>query len=132
MADDSTITTAANPAGRTASREVRLQQLIDATIGVLAAKGYAAVTLRSLAQEYQANWRRALDQAKPEPAARLAALLLADFDPAHSTPQRISAWIAFWGESQGRPLYDAICAEFDRERLAATTRICATLISDGG
>ena len=96
--------------GRTASREVRRQQLIEATIGVLAAKGYAALTLadvaraaglsvgiidfhfegkekllaetlRHLAAEYQRNWSEAMAAAGPSPAARLAAVLRADFDP---------------------------------------------------
>ena len=47
------------------------------------------------------------------------AMMLADFDPAASTPERLAAWIAFWGETQGRPTYDEICAAFDAERLFA-------------
>ena len=154
--------TAATPSygARTASREVRRQQLIDATIAVLASKGYAALTvadvaraaglsvgiidfhfggkqellaetLRFLANEYQSRWQRALAEAGGTAADRLLALLLGDFDPTVFTPERLSAWIAFWGESQGRPLYDAICTSFDQARLAVTTEICGTLIKEG-
>lgn len=159
MASDST--GVLTPSSRTASREVRRQQLIDATIAVLASKGYASLTvadvargaglsvgivdfhfggkqellaetLRFLAQDYQARWQGALAAAGSDPANRLKALLLNDFDPAVYTPQRLAAWIAFWGEAQGRPLYDQICAAFDHTRLAATSEICGTLIKDGG
>lgn len=159
--NDEPTTVPAAPAGRTASREVRRQQLIEATIVVLAAKGYAALTLgdvsrvaglsvgivdfhfggkqellaetlRTLAVEYRGNWQRAMADAGPDTAARLAAMQLSDFDPRNYSVERLAAWIAFWGESQGRPVYDAICAEFDTHRLATTTELCAALISEGG
>ena len=148
--------------GRKASKEVRRQQLIDATIGVLARKGYAALTiaevaraaglstgtvifhfaskdellasvLRCLSEEYFRNWSQALAKAGSAPDARLAALLLADFDADLYTPRKLAAWIAFWGESQGRPIYDQICGPYDERRRAACLGCCMALIdSDGG
>ncbi|MBI3673339.1 MAG: TetR family transcriptional regulator C-terminal domain-containing protein [Rhizobiales bacterium] len=148
-------------ATRTASRDVRRQQLIEATIAILARKGYSALTvadvakaaglsvgiigfhfdskegllaacLHALAEEYRRTWRRAVATAGPAPARQLRAMLLSDFDMNVFTPEKLAAWIAFWGETQGRPTYDAICADFDRERLEATASLCATLIKEEG
>jgi AcrR family transcriptional regulator len=147
--------------GRKASKDVRRQQLIDATITVLGHKGYAALTvadvakqaglstgivifhfnskdelladtMQYLATEYRAHWDAVLKQAGPSPAAQLEALLLADFDPKVFTAEKLAAWIAFWGETQGRPTYDQICSSLDQERQMATQRLCEALISEGG
>jgi TetR/AcrR family transcriptional repressor of bet genes len=147
--------------GRKASKEVRKQQLIEATIRVLALKGYAALTvadvakaaglstgiiifhfvskdellasvLRFLAEEYYNNWKQAVAAADDNPAARLSALVLADFNPDVYTPDKLAAWIAFWGESQGRPIYEELCAGFDAERLVAGQRFCRALVESGG
>ena len=151
----------AAPAGRKASRDVRRHQLIEATVEVLARKGYSALTIADvakaaglsagiinfhfeskdkllaasllfLAEEYRRNWQKALASAPLDPAGKLKALLFADFDDAVYTPSKLAAWIAFWGETQGRPVYDAICGEFDRERLRATREFCGALIREGG
>ncbi|MBM3521016.1 MAG: TetR family transcriptional regulator [Alphaproteobacteria bacterium] len=148
------------PAGRRASRDVRRVQLIEATITVLARRGYSALTiadvarqaglslgivnfhfaskerllaecLRHLAGGYRQTWMAAMEAAGPDPARRLAAMLLADFDPASFTSERLAAWIAFWGETQGRPTYDEICGAFDAERLAANTALCRELAAAG-
>lgn len=147
--------------GRKASKEVRKQQLVESTIRVLAQKGYSTLTvadvareaglstgiiifhftskdellasvLRFLADEYYRNWRTAMDQAGSDPAARLGAMLLSDFDSGVYTPEKLSAWIAFWGENQGRPVYDNICGAYDRERHDAALSTCTELIAMGG
>ncbi len=141
---------------RKAPRDVRRQQLIEATIRVLGQKGYAALTiadvakqaglspgivifhfnskdalladvLRFLALEYRQHWEDRLNAAGPHPRDRLRALLMADFDPAIFTPEKLAAWIAFWGETQGRPTYDEICAALDAERHEATLVLCKAL-----
>ena len=66
-------------------------------------------TLLFLAEEYRANWTAALANAGPTPAERLDAMLRADFTPAICTPAKLSAWCAFWGEAQCRPLYQEQC-----------------------
>lgn len=145
---------------RKASRDVRRQQLIGSTIRVLGQKGYAALTiadvakaaglsvgiiifhfeskdqllaavLRFLAEEYRQHWEAAMDAAGTSPSERLSALLLADFDPAVFTPEKLGAWIAFWGETQGRPTYDQICSGPDAERQQATLKLCEILIAEG-
>lgn len=145
---------------RKASKEVRKQQLIEATIKVLAQKGYAALTvadvaraaglstgiiifhfvskdellasvLRHLAEEYHRNWKRALAEAGTAPEARMAALVLSDFNAEVYTTDKLAAWIAFWGETQGRPTYDQICSGLDAERQAANLSCCEAMIATG-
>ena len=146
---------------RKLDRAERRVQLIEATIEVIARLGFARTTLTEvarqadlshglvnfhfaskegllnetlghLAEEYHANWTRALAEASADPAARLDALLAADFDSAICTPTRLSAWCAFWGEAQSRPLYQARCGANDRAYKAALERVCRDLASAGG
>ena len=146
---------------RTLSREARRAQIIDSTIQTLANRGFArttltevarsaglshglvlfhfdtkegllAETLAHLAEEYRQNWQAALDAAGPAPADQLAALIKADFSPAICTPDRLSAWCAFWGEAQSRPLYQESCGEKDEAYNSAMEGICAALIAEGG
>ena len=147
--------------GRKASKEFRRQQLIDATIKVLAQKGYATLTvadvaraaglstgiiifhfiskdellasvLRFLAEEYYQHWKRVLAAAGEAPEARLCALMQADFNADIYTTDKLSAWIAFWGETQGRPVYEQICGGFDAERRQACFACCQAMISASG
>jgi TetR/AcrR family transcriptional repressor of bet genes len=146
---------------RKAAREVRRAQLINATITALARKGFAALTvadvareaglsagivifhftskdellasvLKSLAAEYHQNWMRRVREAGSSAAERMKALLLADFDAGVFTPEKLAAWIAFWGEAQGRPVYDQIYARLDAQRREASEAICRELVEDGG
>jgi len=146
---------------RKQSRDARRNQLIEATIGVMAQNGYArttltdvaraaglshglvnfhfdskagllAETLSYLAEEYRANWTAALARAGDDPAARLDALIRADFEPAICTQERLSAWCSFWGEAQARPIYQASCGSNDAAYNAGMEQICAALIADGG
>ena len=118
---------------------MRRQQLIESTIAVLARKGYAGLTiadvakeaglsagivifhfnskdellaavLGALAAEYRSHWAERMEAAGPAAADRLKALLLSDFDTEVYTREKLAAWVAFWGEIQGRPFYDQICA----------------------
>jgi TetR/AcrR family transcriptional repressor of bet genes len=146
---------------RKASKDVRRQQLIDATIKVLARKGYAALTvadvakaaglsvgiisfhfeskdgllancLQFLADEYYRNWKSNIAQPGATPAERLRAMLIGDFDDQIFSPEKLRAWIAFWGETQGRPIYEEICSERDLERGREIEKVCGAIIADGG
>ncbi|MFN0192176.1 MAG: TetR family transcriptional regulator C-terminal domain-containing protein [Aestuariivirga sp.] len=156
-----TLETPAPHASRKASKDVRRQQLIDATISVLARKGYAALTvadvakaaglsagiinfhfdskdglladcLQHLTNEFYRNWKANIERPGATTAERLRATLLGDFDDAVFSPDKLRAWIAFWGESQGRPVYEEISAAKDVERSRAVEAACAELIADGG
>jgi TetR/AcrR family transcriptional repressor of bet genes len=146
---------------RKLSRAARRVQLIEATIEVMAERGYArttlsdvanraglshglvnfhfqskdlllAETLSYLADEYRETWVQALARAGSAPAARLDALLRATFAPAIFTPARLAAWVAFWGEAQSRPLYQARCGVNDDDYAGQMTEICAALMAEGG
>ncbi|WP_054005552.1 TetR family transcriptional regulator C-terminal domain-containing protein [Cypionkella psychrotolerans] len=146
---------------RKLSREARREQLIEATIAVLAIKGYARVTMSDvanqaglshglvnfhfqskdlllaetltyLADEYVQNWQTALAAAPHEPAAQLDALIRADFRPELCTPQRLAAWCAFWGEAQSRPLYQEKCGSNNAEYVTKLENLCAALLGPTG
>jgi len=141
---------------RKQSREARRGQLIEATIETLATRGYArttlgevakvaglshglanfhfeskenllAATLDHLAEEYRQNWQAAFFGAPPDAPARIAALLRADFNPAVCTPHRLSAWCAFWGEAQSRPMYQDHCGSNDSAYNSTLEGECARM-----
>jgi AcrR family transcriptional regulator len=147
---------------RKASPAVRREQLIEATIEVVAERGLSRITLSEiaaragvahglvnfhfrtkdtllsetlhyLAEEYRQNWTSALG-ALPhdDPASQLQALIEADFAAPVFTPARLAAWCAFWGEAQSRPMYQAQCGSNDRAYFDMLERICARLIKAGG
>ena len=146
---------------RKMSRETRRQQLIEATIETLALRGYASTTLTEVArtaglshglvnfhfetkekllaetllylsEEYRLNWQTYLQAAGPSAAAHLHALLRADLDPSMCRPSRLSAWLAFWGEAQGRPMYQARAGVNDETYNTQMEGICARLMAEGG
>jgi AcrR family transcriptional regulator len=153
--------TAPPPTSRKASRPVRRQQLIDATIAVLARKGYSALTvadvakaaglsvgiinfhfeskekllaacLTHLAEEYYRNWQAALAVPGASVAETLQLIVLGDFNDKIFTPDKLAAWIAFWGETQGRPTYVEICSGYDEDRARTVGSLCEKIIKDGG
>ncbi len=155
------IQTAQTAPPRKAAREVRRAQLIEGTIAALARKGFAALTvadvakevglspgivifhfttkgellaavLSFLATEYHQHWKSSVQEAGASAAERMKALLLADFDQNVFTPERLAAWIAFWGEAQGRPVYDQLYATLDAERRLASEALCRELVAEGG
>ena len=157
--DPDTLAEAASPKPpRKLSRAARRGQLIEATIEVLALKGYARMTLGDvakaaglshglvnfhfdtkekllsetllfLAEEYRLNWTGALEAAPSDPASQLDALLRADFNPAICTPPRLAAWCSFWGEAQARPFYQEKCGSNDEKYIEVLEGICARLMA---
>lgn len=148
------------PTGRKAPRTVRRQQLVDATISILAAKGFSALTvadvarsaglsvgiinfhfeskdkllsacLAYLADEYHRNWKRAFTTPNTTLAEKLQLVLLSDFEDHIFTREKHAAWIAFWGETQGRPTYEQICARQNAEHATTVENLCFALIKDG-
>ena len=148
------------PTQRTMSRDSRRHQLIESTIETLAQRGYArttlsdvarmaglsqglvnfhfatkenllAETLSYLAEEYRLNWSEALALAGDNPARQLDAMISADFNPAICSPQRLSAWCSFWGETQCRPMYQNLCGSNDEVYTGTMVQICGRLIEQG-
>lgn len=143
---------------RTASREVRRQQLIESTIAEIAENGLAGFklsevakraglatgmvnfhftskaqlldqTLEFLTEEYRQCWRQALSAAGPDPAARLLALIMADLDPVVCTRKRIAVWHAFYGESRAHKAILERCAQREEEHDRELTAACQAVIS---
>jgi TetR/AcrR family transcriptional repressor of bet genes len=127
---------------RTAPRELRRRQLIEATVASIAERGFAetkmadvaagaglsagivnfhfkskeallAATLEYIYDEYRRCWSQALSRAGNGPAARLAALVDANFEPSLCRPERMAVWLAFLGEARSRPAYHALCQRDD-------------------
>ena len=146
---------------RTASREARRRQLIDATMKCIARKGLGNTsigdvaseaglsqgivnlhfeskdnllteTLRTLANEYREQFDRTLEKAGPRPAEALRALLEMDLKPKLIDDQKLAIWFAFWGEVKSRPTYRRICDEYDRYYDSVVEKLCAGIIEEGG
>lgn len=147
--------------GRKASKEVRQQQLIEATIDSLAKRGYAETTMADVADgaglsrgivnfhfeskeklliatlqymydEYSAHWRAALQKAGDDPARQLQVLVCADFDRSICNKRKLAAWLAFWGEAKSRPVYQALSSSRDAYYQQVFIDLCATLKESGG
>jgi TetR/AcrR family transcriptional repressor of bet genes len=146
---------------RTASKEERQQQLIQATIRSVARRGLSDTTmatvsseaglsqgiinlhfqskdrllvetLRYIADEYRRAWKKALAGAGEGPARQLAALVAVDFRLPVCDRNKLAIWFAFWGESKSRPTYRRICAERDRAYRNEMVQVCEALIEEGG
>jgi TetR/AcrR family transcriptional repressor of bet genes len=145
---------------RTASKQERQLQLIRATIRSVAKNGLADTTmatvareaglsqgiinlhfqskerllietLRYIADEYKANWEKALEGAGPSPAERLVALVEVDFKLPVCERNKLAVWFAFWGESKSRPTYRKLCASRDIEFRRKLGELCEALIEEG-
>lgn len=150
----------AKSAKRTATREKRRQQLIDATMICIARKGMGSTTLgdvageaglsqgivnlhfeskenllnetlRYLADEYKTQFDRALESSGPEAADKLRALVDLDLRPSICQGRKVAVWFAFWGEVKSRPAYRKICDESDRYYDDVVEQLCGELIVQG-
>ena len=133
----------ANKSRRAQPREVRREQLIQATIKCIARHGLSGVTmgrvtkeaglsmgianlhfeskekllldtLRLVTEEYAAGQAAILsDEDYPSTAARLEALLEFDFSQTVGDKNKLAVWFAFLGEAKSRPTYQRICSSQD-------------------
>lgn len=146
---------------RTASKQERQLQLIQATIRSVARNGLSDTTmatvsseaglsqgiinlhfqskerllvetLRYIADEYRAAWEKAVEGAGPSPAEQLAALVAVDFKQPVCDRNKLAVWFAFWGESKSRPTYRKICALRDMAYRNEMVQVCEQLIEEGG
>ena len=145
---------------REEAKERRRVQLIEATIESIARRGISdttladvadiaklsrgivnfyfkskdqlfAETLRAVADEYRHVWARALEKAPPQPAERLRAMLMVNFEPRLFSRKKIAVWYAFWGEAKSRPAYLALCEESDRDYWSQLVRLVEAVVEDG-
>lgn len=146
---------------RAAAKEATRLKLIEATIDSIAHSGFADTTLAKvsegaglsrgivnfhftskdallvetlthLADEYTGFWKAAVEKAGSDPAARLSAIIDAEFHPTVCNRKKIAVWYAFWGEARSRPTYLDVCERQDRELLETVQALCAELVAQGG
>jgi TetR/AcrR family transcriptional repressor of bet genes len=149
------------PTGRTASKEVRRRQLIDATINSISRYGIGGTTLSNvtefaglsigivnfhfkskqklleetlvfLAREHHDQWRKAHRDAGLTAPEKLLAIVDAHFHPRICTRKKLAVWYAFFGEVGRRAVYRALVDEIDAERFDISTALCAEIIEEGG
>ena len=89
-------------------------------------------TLRELNDEYNTNWRDAVEPHAGDPMAALRAQVEASFAPQVCNRRKISVWYAFWGESRSRPAYMRVCGESDRAFSAQLRESCAGIAAERG
>jgi TetR/AcrR family transcriptional repressor of bet genes len=146
---------------RTATREKRRQQLIDATMKCIARKGMGNTTLgdvakeaglsqgivnlhfeskenlltetlRFIADEYKTQFNRVLESSGPRPAEKLQALMELDLRPFILDRSKLAVWFAFWGEVKSRPRYREVCEQSDEYYDQVLYALCDEIIADGG
>ncbi len=130
-------------------RDIRHDELIDATITAVAARGYSVVTMSEIAAEagstaasinyyfgskenlMEATMRSLLSQLKAaildrfaqanSPRDRLNAIIAANFDDALFTPERCSVWVQFWAAA---PYSDSLSRlhQINRSRVQSHVR----------
>jgi len=145
---------------RTATREERRQQLIDATMKCIARKGMGKTTLgdvakeaglsqgivnlhfeskenllnetlRYIADDYKSQFNRALEKSGPDAADRLHALMELDLRPSILDRRKLAVWFAFWGEVKSRPRYREVCEQSDEYYDEVLSSLCNEIIADG-
>lgn len=146
---------------RTASKEVRRQQLIDATIDSIAKHGITGTTmttvtrtaglsiglanfhfstkqnlfeetLRFLAEEHHQQWKKSYEKANLAPEDKLLAIVAAHFHPKICNRKKIAVWYGFFGEAGARASYRKLADDIDTERRDITAELCRKIIEDGG
>ena len=146
--------------GRTASKPVRREQLIKATIDSIAKHGISGTTmttitsfaglsvgivnfhfdskenlfsetLRYLATEHREMWLKAVSTAGLSAPEKLLAIVEAEFHPQICNRKKLTVWSAFYGETGYRKSYRNIMTQIDTERWETTTALCQKIIDAG-
>jgi len=151
---------AAVKSGRTASKEARRQQLIEATIKCISKRGIGSTTLgdvakeaglsqgivnlhfkskdnlfnetlRFLAEEYKSLFEKTLVKSGPNATDKLLALMEMDLRPSVCDPKKLAVWFGFWGEVKAMPTYRKMCNEYDKGYDRAIENLCKEIIVEG-
>ena len=145
---------------RTAPADTRRHQLIDATITTLGRHGISgttlakvareaglspglvsfhfagkdallAATLQHLADEHRDLWIGEASRPDTPPAAKLQAIVDAQFHPSVCNRRKLAVWFAFFGEVGQRRTYRRSSQSVDEERQRVTTALCASIAAEG-
>lgn len=146
---------------RTESKEVRRQQLINATIDSIAKNGIGGTTMSTvteiaglslgivnfhfkskqnlleetllfLAHEHHEQWLDAFNQAGLSAPEKLLAIVDAHFHPQICSSKKLAVWFAFFGEAGRREVYRKLIKNIDLERYNIALRLCSEIAADGG
>ncbi len=120
-------------------KHLRREQLIEATIDTIAKRGFRKTTLshvakqaklsqgivnfyfktkdgllfetlKSLTEEYETTWKRAVAAAGPNPVSELNAIIETDLGPHVCNQRKVSVWVAFWSEARSEPRFRKFCS----------------------
>ncbi len=145
--------------GRAVRRAVRATQLVEAALDCISTLGLRETTvqdvaaragmavgsinqyfdskemlftavLRTLAEEFEATWRRNLAAAGDDPALRLRRFVECYFAPTICQRKKVAVWFAFWGEVKARPQYREVCAGHDRTHDRMLESLCEGLSTE--
>lgn len=151
---------AATKSNRTASKEARRQQLIEATIKCISKRGIGSTTLgdvareaglsqgivnlhfeskdnlfnetlRYLAEEYKSLFEKTLEKSGPDAADKLLALMELDLKPSVCDQKKIAVWFGFWGEVKAMPAYRKMCNDYDRDYDRVIECLSKEMIAEG-
>lgn len=145
---------------RTEAKEVRRQQLINATINSIARHGIGGTTMSTitedaglsigivnfyfdskqrlfeetllfLAQEHHDQWLKAYRDAGLSARDKLLAIVDAHFHPNICSKKKLAVWYAFYGEAGRRKIYRQLIEDIDFERLELQVQLCADITAEG-
>lgn len=143
---------------RTAPKEVRRLQLIQATIDCIAEGGISGTTMAAitgraglsmgivslhfdskenllnatlthLSQEVRSTWAGFMKDQTLDASEKLWAIAMSSFDTRIFNPSKISVWFAYFGEARYRVLYRQIVESFDDERADVMEALCESLVA---
>jgi len=147
---------------RALPKEVRKEQLIQATIKCIAKHGLSGVTMARVTQEaglsmgianlhfeskdkllletlqyvtaeYAVGQTAILDSDKcPSTAARIEAILAFDFSPTVTDKNKLAVWFGFLGEAKSRPTYQRACSRQDSASEARITALFQSALDEAG
>ena len=145
---------------RSATKQARRKQLIDATISSISKHGISGTTmatvtdiaklsiglvnfhfkskealleetLKTLAQEHREQWRKSLRNSGLAPEEKLRAIVQAQFHPQICNRKKLAVWFSFFGEAAYRGSYRKIVTDIDSERWDVSGELCRQIINEG-
>ena len=91
-----------------------------------------AATLQHLADKQRDLWISKARRPDVGPAAKLQAIVDAQFHPKVCNRRKLSVWFAFFGESRHRESYRRMSEAVDMERQIMTADLCSVIIAARG
>ncbi len=133
---EATITSISNH-GITGTTLARVTQAAGLSIGLVnfhfkSKDALLAATLQYLADEHRALWIGKSSRPDIAPAAKLRAVVEAQFHPSVCNRQKLAVWFAFYGEAGHRQAYRDVSQTIDEERQKVTALLCTAIVAEGG